>query len=362
MRAAYAVLVDQPMTSVVTALTANPPLAIPLTFSGAVRFDNALNLAQAAGPAPQTVDPHFTNAYLQSWNLNVQHELSSGLAVMVGYFGSKGSRLILRRNLNQPINGVRPFAALSASSPILAGTPLGNITQTEGSGNSSYNALWFSVTQRPRHGFQFNASYTFSKSLDYNSLSSQGVVVQNSFDASADRAPSDYDARHRFVLSAIYDLPFHQNFLVSGWGLAFIVQSQSGSPVNIVTADSSINGIPLTLRPDVTGPTTVPGKVDTWFDTSVFTAVPHFGSAGRNLVRGPAFNNTDVSLIRNIHVRESIRLQLRAEVFDVFNHANFGQPGNVVGTPSFGQITNTRFPTGESGSSRQIQFAVKMMM
>jgi hypothetical protein len=361
-RAAYAVLVDQPMTSVVTALTANPPLATPLSFSGPIRFDNALNLAQAAGLAPQTVDPNFTNAYMQSWNVNVQHELMRDLAVMIGYFGSKGSRLILRRNLNQPINGVRPFPALSPSSPILPGTPLGNITQSEGSGNSTYTALWVSVTQRTRHGLQFNASYSFSKSLDYNSLSSSGVVAQNSFDIDADRAASDYDARHRFVISAIYDLPFKQNSLVEGWELAFIVVSQSGSPVNIVTTNSAVNGVPLTLRPDVTGPISVPGRVDAWFDTSVFTAVPSFGNAGRNIVTGPAFNNADVSLIRNIQVTENVRLQLRAEVFDVFNHANFGQPGNVVGTPTFGQITNTRFPTGESGSSRQIQFALKLMM
>jgi hypothetical protein len=350
------------MTSVVTALTANPPLATPLTFSGVVGFDNALNLAQAAGLAPQTVDPDFTNAYVQSWNVNVQHELMPDLAVMVGYFGSKGSRLILRRNLNQPVNGVRPFATLSASSPILPGTPLGNITQTEGSGNSSYNALWVSITQRLRHGLQLNASYSLSKSLDYNSLSSQGVVVQNSFDVDGDRAPSDYDARHRFVVSAIYDLPFHQNWLVSDWKFALIVQSQSGSPVNIVTASSAINGVPLTLRPDVTGPISIPGRVDEWFDPSVFTAVPRFGNAGRNIVTGPAFNNVDLSLMRNVQVTERVRLQLRAEVFDVFNHANFGQPGNVVGTPSFGQITNTRFPTGESGSSRQIQFALKLLM
>ena len=120
-RAAYAILVDQPMTSVVTGTSANPPLAIPLTFTGPIRFDNAINLARAAGLAPQTVDHDFDNAYMQSWNLNVQRELTPDLAVMVGYFGSKGTHLILRRNINQPVNGVRPFAALSAVEPDPAG-------------------------------------------------------------------------------------------------------------------------------------------------------------------------------------------------------------------------------------------------
>ena len=361
-RAAYAILVDQPMTSVVTATTANPPLAIPLTFSGPIRLDNALTLAQAAGLAPQTVDHGFDNSYLQSWNLNAQRELADGLALSIGYYGSKATHLILRRNLNQPVNGVRPFPALSSSSPILPGAPLGNITQAEATGNSSYNALWVTTTQRLRRGLQVNASYTWSKSLDYNSLSSQGIVVQDSYNLRGDRGISDFDARHRLVVSAIYDLPFRGNRFVNGWQLAAIIQSQSGSPVNIVTLNSTVNGVPLTLRPDVSGPITILGGVDKWFDTSVFAAVPRFGNVGRNVVIGPAFNNTDFSIIKNLKLSESSKLQLRAEFFDVFNHANLGQPGNVVGTPSFGQITNTRFPTGESGSSRQIQFAMKLII
>ena len=200
-RAAYAILVDQPMTSVVTATSANPPLAVPLTFAGPIRLDNALSIAQFAGLAPQTVDHGFKNAYLQSWNLNLQREVSAGFAVSIGYYGSKASHLILRRNLNQPVNGIRPFPNLSPSSPILPGSQLGNIVQAEGTGNSSYNAMWATATMRPRGGLQFNMSYTWSKSLDYNSLSSQGVVVQNSYDLRSDRGPSDFDARHSFVVS-----------------------------------------------------------------------------------------------------------------------------------------------------------------
>jgi hypothetical protein len=92
----------------------------------------------------------------------------------------------------------------------------------------------------------------------------------------------------------------------------------------------------------------------------VFTAVPRFGNLGRNVVIGPGFNNTDFAISKNTKLHETLRIQFRAEFFDLFNHANFGAPGTVVGTPSFGQITSTRFPTGESGSSRQIQFAVKI--
>jgi hypothetical protein len=361
LRGGYGIYVDQPMTSVVTATSGNPPLAIPLTFTGTVRLNNAINLARPAGLAPQTVAHDFDNAYVQSWNLNVQQEISK-LVLMAGYVGSKGTHLITRRNINQPVNGARPYSSLSSSSPILPGTPLGNITQVEGSGNSSYNAVWVTATRRLRNNLQFDASYTWSKSLDYNSFSTGGVVAQDNYDVDGSRGLSDFDARHRFVVSALYDLPFHGNRMVEGWQLALIVQSQSGNPVNIVTTNSAVNGVVGTLRPDVDGPINILRHVDEWFDTSVFTPVARSGNLGRNVVVGPTFNNTDFSITKNTKFGDSSLLQLRAEFFDVFNHANFGQPGNVAGSPSFGRITNTRFPTGESGSSRQIQFAVRVIL
>jgi len=149
--------------------------------------------------------------------------------------------------------------------------------------------------------------------------------------------------------------------LVEGWQLAMILQAQSGNPVNIVTTNSAVNGVAGTLRPDVTGPIAIIGSVDRWFDTSAVTPVPRFGNLGRNVVIGPAFNNTDFSILKDTRLHERIRAQFRAEFFDIFNHANFGQPGNVLGSPSFGRITNTRFPTGESGSSRQVQLGIKVM-
>jgi hypothetical protein len=360
-RGAYAILVDQPMTSVVSAASGNPPLAIPLTFSGPIRLDNAISVARSAGLAPQSVDRSFDNAYVQSWNLNIQHALTTNLAMLAGYFGSKGTHLITRRNINQPANGLRPYPALSQSSPILPGAPLGNIIQAESSGNSSYNALWVTANQRYRQGLVFNASYTWSKSLDYTSLSSSGIVVQNSDDLKGSRGLSDFDVRHRVVVSVIYELPFRGNQFLDGWQLAGIYQAQSGNPVNIVTSNSTFNGVPNTLRPDVSGPINIIGSVERWFDTSVFTPVARFGNLGRNVVIGPGFNNMDFSITKNITPGERVSSQIRAEFFDLFNHANLGQPGNVVGAPDFGRITRTRFATGESGSSRQVQLAVKLV-
>jgi hypothetical protein len=359
LRAAYAVAVDQPGTTTVSGTAANPPFAIPLAASGSIPVALARATAQPANLAPSTVDPGFTNASLRSWNVNVQQQLATDVAVMAGYFGSSGRHLRISRNLNQPVNGVRPFVALSASSPIVPGTPLGNITQVESSGFSSYHALWVSATKRLARGLQFDASYTWSKSLDTNSLNSSGFAVQDSYDIPNQYGPSDFDARHRFVLSATYQLPFNGHVLTRDWQVAGVIQSQSGNPINIVTSNSTLNGTPNTVRPDVAGPVRLVGSVDEWFDTSAFVAVNRFGNLGRNALVGPAFHNTDVSIIRHVSLRGRVRLQFRVDVFDVFNHPNFGPPGNLVGSPAFGRITRTRLPTGEAGSSRQMQLAVR---
>lgn len=362
-RAAYAIQVEQALTNVVNQTSTNPPLAIPLQFSGTIRLDNAINLARAAGNSLVTVDNNYDNAYVQSWNLNVQREIIPNLAVMFGYFGSKGTHLRISRNINQPVNGVRPYPRLSDSSPLLPGATIGNIVQVEGSGNSSYNALWTTITRRFAGGLQFNVAYTWSKSIDYNSSSGQPglVTVQNSYDLRNDRGLSDFDARHRLVASGIYELPFKGNRINEGWQLGAIVQLQSGNPVNIITTNATINGVANTIRPDVAGPVGIIGGVDRWFDINAFAAVAHFGSLGRNVIIGPGFSNIDVSALKNIEFSEKMRLQFRAEVFDVLNHASFGQPGRVVGSATFAQIINTRFPTGDSGSSRQLQFALKFM-
>jgi hypothetical protein len=359
-RAAYAVAVDQPGTTAVRDTAGNPPFAAPLAAAGSVSLLSAIDTTRPAGLAPATIDPRFQNASLQSWNANLQRQLGPQLAVTFGYSGSHGKDLRISRNLNQPVDGVRPFPAVASSSPIAPGAPLGNITQVESSGFSNYHAAWVAVTKRLSRGLQFDTSYTWSKSLDTNSLNSSAFAVQNSYDIPAQYGLSDFDARHRFVLSAIYALPFAGHVLTRGWQVATIVQSQSGNPVNIVTGISSLNGSPNTVRPDVTGPIRILGSVDEWFDTSVFAAANHFGNLGRNVVIGPAFHNMDLSLIRNARPGDHFGLQFRVDVFDLFNHPNFGPPGNLVGGPTFGKITRTRLPTGEAGSSRQIQLALRL--
>ena len=359
-RAAYGVYTNQPPINMLLGTTTNPPLVTPLSYSGSIGLDNALDLARATGLAPSTVDPDFSPASTQSWNLNLQRELAHNIALMVGYFGARGSGLQIATNINQPTGQVLPFPRLSESSPILPGVSLGNITEIGSLSRSDYRALWFSLRGRVSGGLQLLGSYTLSKSTDYNSLTTQGVVAQDSYSLRGEVGPSDYDARHRATVTAVYELPFRGNPIVEGWQIAAVVQAQSGSPVNIVTSTSTINGIPNTVRPDLIGPVQTVGRIDQWFDTSSFVAVNRFGNLSRNAVIGPSFNSTDLSVRKTITLGGRRRLEVRAECFNLFNHVNLGQPGNIVGSANFGVITNTRFPAGELGSSRQLQLAARV--
>ena len=382
-RGAYAVMVDMPVANVVSVTSGNPPLATPLTFAGNIRLDSAVATALAGGLAPLSVDPNFKPGRTQTWNVNVEQQIGPALGVMIGYFGSHGDNLRITRNVNQFVNGIRPFPTVSRTSAILPGAALGNVTETDSLGWSNYKGLWISANERPFKGLQFNTSYTLSKSDDTNSLSTGAIVVQDSNNIADSYGPSDFDVRHRFVINAIYDLPFKGNRAVEGWQLSVVTQAQTGSPVNIVLASGTFNGVANTVRPDLIGDPSIVGSATQWFNNSVCDpsrgacaagsvfalpvnaagAINHFGNLGRNAILGPGFGNTDFSVIKNLAIAGGARVQFRLEVFNLFNQANLGLPGRVAatGSTSFGVITNTRFPTGDSGSARQVQLAMKVL-
>jgi hypothetical protein len=385
-RGAYAVMVDMPVGNVVSVTSSNPPLATPLTVAGNVQLASAVTTALAGGLAPQSVDPNLQPGRTQTWNVNFERQIGSALGVMVGYFGSHGDRLRITRNINQPVNGAKPFPTIAPTSAILPGGALGNIIETDSLGWSNYKGLWVSANERPFKGLQFNASYTLSKSQDTNSLSTGGtasIVVQDSNNIADSYGLSDFDVRHRFVVNTIYDLPFKGNRAVEGWQLSVVTQAQTGSPVNIVVASGTFTGVANSVRPDLIGDPSIVGTAGQWFNNtvcdpskgpcaagSVFAlpvnaagAVNHFGNLPRNAIIGPGFGNTDFSVIKNLALAGSARLQFRLEVFNLFNQANLGLPGRIaaVNSTSFGVITNTRFPTGDSGSARQVQLAMKVL-
>ena len=385
-RSAYAVMVNQTNTGYIGGAGANPPLAVPLNVAGAVRLDSALATAQASGLAPTTTNPNFQPGRMQTWNVNVERQFGEN-GMMIGYFGSHGDRLRVPININQFILGTttRPFPTLSAASLILPGAALGNITEVQSTGWSNYKGLWLTANRRMSKGLQLAASYTLSKSEDTNSFDQTGVAQDNR-DLSTGYGPSDFDVRHRFSLNGTYELPFKGNRLVEGWQLTGVLQVQSGSPFNVVTNINTFTGT-ATVRPDLVGDPSIVGTATQWFNnsvcdprivapaagscnsTSVFAlpinaaGVTHFGNLPRGAILSPGFSDTDLSVIKNVALTGSARLQLRAEVFNLFNVANLGIPGRtaLVGSTAFGVITSTRFPTGDSGSARQVQFAAKFL-
>ena len=391
LRSGYAYQVDQPITGIVTGLTSNPPFALPISIATQKTF--AALPASFNGPpssvAPIFVDPNFKNADVQSWNLNIQQQIARSSSVMIGYFGNKGTHLEDDININQttqfnaagltPGNAHLPFVKLSPNSPFLANVPLSSVmTGRESGSNSIYNALWATYNQRVSHGLQLNASYTYAHSIDEASRNNEGILFADSRNIFASRASSDFDVRHRIVANAIYDLPFKGNRLVSGWELAPIVSWQTGNPYTIVVNTSNqINGVSNTVTPNVSGPVQTSGNpLGQWIANPTVFSLPApgtLGNLGRNSVYGPGFANVDLTLAKNTKLSERLNMQLRVDAFDALNHPNYGQPGPQSGgilasvfstaalaNHSFSTISGTRFPTGDSGSSRQLQFAVKL--
>ena len=386
-RAAYAIMTQDPTTNIVTGLSSNPLFALPLNLgskTNSITLETPFPAGTGISLGPFAVNPNFDNAYSQDWNLTIERQLSSTLGVEVAYVGVKGTHLQILQNINQPFvtNGVygstRPYPSLPSNSPVfpaqcatVSGCPLGNFSgngQVNSGGNSNYNALWATVNKHFSQGLQFQASYTFSKSLDYNSLSTgESVLLQNAYNPRGDYGPSEFDVRHRFVLSGFYELPFKANRAVSGWQFGLTQQAQTGSPINPTLPIGPGPGITLIVRPDITGPIQTTGNPSQWFANTALFASPcvagvcHPGNLGRDAVIGPDFVNTDFSVTKNTKLTEKFNLQFRTEIFDLFNHPNFGNPVLTVTSKSFGIIQSTRFPTGDFGSSRQIQFALKLL-
>ncbi|MFI5092508.1 MAG: carboxypeptidase regulatory-like domain-containing protein [Candidatus Acidiferrum sp.] len=391
-RAAYAIMTQDPTTNIVTGLSSNPLFALPISASSAtssITLENPSAAITGVSLGPSAINSSFQDMYAQDWNLTVQRQITSSLGVEVAYVGLKATHLQLTQNINQPFvtgdvyGSTRPFPSLPLTSAVIPAQcappnpvcPFGNINQVNTGGNSNYNALWATVNKHFSHGFELLGSYTYSKSLDYNSLSTgESYVIQNAYNPRGDYGPSEFDARHRFVLSGFYQLPFKANRLVQGWQLGIVTQAQSGNPLNPTLAIGPGPGISLTVRPDVTGPIQTTGNPSQWFvNKAVFVspciaAVPpatlptcHPGNLGRDSIIGPKFVNTDFSVTKDTKINERFTLQFRSEMFDVFNHPNFGNPVLTTTSSSFGKILSTRFPTGDFGSSRQIQFALKLL-
>jgi hypothetical protein len=396
MRGGFGLLSDQPVSGAATNLANNPPNASPLALTyTAAAFPGLLGIpvgtlystASVSALAPRATNPNFRNAYNESFNFNIQQQLGFRSVLQVGYIGSVGRHLRIARNLNQFIypGGVqtRPYPTLSTNSTYRPGAALGTITQADSSASSNYNGLWVSLNKQFSKGLSFNTSYTWSKSMDINSLGSQGGLnLQNNFDPANNYGLSDFDVRQHFVFSGIYQLPFTSNRLVSGWQLASITQVQTGNPINVTTTSTYAG----TIRPTVLGSPSVSyskltnGNIQYVNSTgcsgptaaagcTFYAPTAGYGNLHRNTLIGPGFYDADLSLQKTTKITETTAFVIRMDAFDFINKASFGQPAASISSSAassttagttFGQISATRFAVGDLGSSRQLQFAAKI--
>lgn len=326
------------------------------------------NTPGQSAPSAFAYDRDLRTSYTQHWNLSVQHQLGNSTVAEVAYVGSKGTKLLSSRDINQPTPSTRQ--------PNLPRNPLfSEITQQEGSGASNYHSLQARVQQRLAAGLSLLGAYTFGKSIDNASgvFASTGDpnYPQNSFNLAAERGRSGFDVRHRFSLSYSYDLPFGKNLngaakaLLAGWQTFGVITLQTGRPFTVALLpefDNSNTGISNlgflgNDRPNLIGQARLDNPTpDRWFNTGafVFPRFGSFGNAGRNILDGPGYQNVNFSLVKNTALKERATLQFRTEFFNLFNHPNFGLPDNFLGSPSFGRVFSADSP-------RRIQFGLKLL-
>lgn len=311
--------------------------------------------------------------YMQHWNLNLQQQLGRSRVLEIAYVGSKGTKLLTARDINQPRPSSQPFNPRPVPQ-------FDDIITLESRADSSYNSLQARFEQRLSAGLAVLTSYTFAKSIDdaSNFFSSAGDpnFPQDSFNTRAERGRSNFDVRQRLSVSYSYDLPIGRgrallsnngfiSSIFSGLQTFGIVTLQTGRPFTVALLPEIDNsntgranlGFGANDRPNLVGDPSLSRRTpEQWFNTAAFAFPPFasFGNAGRNILTGPSYQNVNASLIKNAALRENLKLQFRAEFFNFFNHPNFDLPDNFVGSPTFGRIRSAQSP-------RRIQFGLKLI-
>lgn len=322
------------------------------------------------------VDTNFRSGIAQQYNLQLQQQLPKELVFKVGYVGNMGRRLDNVFNFNQPVPGA---GAPAPRRPLFSRAPgIVNIDYNVSDGLSSYHSLQSTIERRFSNGLGFLTAYTWAHSID--NVANQfggadnGPLPQDRRFRNADRGTSGHDITNRLVYSMNYELPFGKgrkfstgnnlmDNLIGNWDTNMIVAAQSGLPFTPVLANSVSNA--GGSRPDrfksgeLENPT-----IARWFDTSLGTAasgaafgtpaVFTFGNSARNILRGPGRTNVDFSMFKNFMFTESLKLQFRAEFFNLLNHAQFDLPNPAVGNPNAGIINSI------VGTPRQVQFALRL--
>ncbi len=344
--------------------TPAPPIPPMLTYQLAYMLGNQ-------EPTAVSSPPNLRNGYVYEWSLSIDHEIAPNTVLSVSYAGSGGHKLPRRGLQNQGIPNLpderRGYHPQPGSNQFIRATDV----------NSNYNGLIVRLERRFSHGISFVGGYTFGKSIDTASGLNGTNQPQDNYNLKAERGLSDFDMRHRFVFSSIWELPFGpgRQWMRGGtaarvfgnWDLSNILTLQSGQPLT-ATLPTALSGTDSngTDRPDLIANPNLPAGQRTpshWFNRHAFVAPPIFydnlgafsipGNEGRNVITGPGLAKWDMSLERQARLSERLNLVFRSDFFNLTNHPNFDQPGLIFGTSNFGNISSAE-------NSRQIQFSLRL--
>ena len=329
-------------------------------------------------------DPNVRPAKVQQWNLSIEHQFAREILFSVGYIGQHGTHLMVPMPYFQ--RQLLPNGTTTPS-PYLAGNPalasIAQISGTESNGKQAYDALQASLHKRLSQGLQFQVSYTWSKTMT-NSIgyygegggqaASNSAYWQNLYNSRSEWGLAYFDAKHNFVGSYIYELPFGRkqrfgdnwNSVVNGvlgnWQMSGILSLHSGFPITIQARDVS-GTFSRGAKANCIGPSSGPqgvGQGTSWFNAATNTATAAFaqpasgtfGTCGNNTVRGPGLSDFDLGVQKDFPVSESKRFQFRAEFLNLTNTPFFNAPDRNVTSATFGQVLSAQ---GE----RNIQFGLK---
>jgi hypothetical protein len=285
---------------------------------------------------------------VQQWNLGVQHELNANTSGMLAYVGNRADNL-----------------ATVVTSAGFAGSVADRLTTVMYIGSSKYDALQATLRRRESSNLSYLASYTYGDARNQGpgffpgNPSRGGSITDTSCvkagtqncDLSLDEGPADYDVRHRFTLAATYALPWAKtNAVLGGWAINTVLTLQSGTPFTVYDQNGK--------RADqVATANSGPKRVSQFFNVNAFKpAAGAQGTENRNAVRGPSTHTVDLSIFKTFAMPRYGAIELRVEGFNIFNWAQYNQPGNVIGDPNFGKITGTRL-----NSERQVQLAARYL-
>jgi hypothetical protein len=315
-------------------------------------------------------DPNLRPQFTQQWNVFVERLLTSSMSANVGYVGHKATHLVAPVEGNQPLPGVgsdtTTWLPTQQRRPLYATAPLiTNISTTAARGRSDYNGLQASVRQRNVGGVEFLASYTLSRTRTNNlgyygsgGVAAEGAYWMNTYEPEWNYGPAFFDARHNFVFSANYELPFGSgrrwasnasgitDAIIGGWRLSGIFQARTGFPITVVDGrNRSLQGQRGNERPNCVGnPVPSDQNIGRWLDINAFAVVPlgTWGDCPIGVARAPGYKNVDAVLAKQFSVGGNRYFEFRAEAFNLTNTPSFGPPARDINAPNtFGTITST---------------------